>query len=144
MTTSTAAATRSRSRSGGTAYYGQIHFERENDTGGVFVNRSTNGGFTWSGRACTNAAGLCGGNGDPRQPGDGIVSFFPDNDGILNGSVPFEDKPYGTAGRGRPEWPRSASRRLTLRRPCPAGTSGPTAIYITWTRFDSTTRRRSS
>ena len=101
MTTSTVAATRSRSSIGpASAYYGQIHFERENDTNGIFVNRSTNGGFTWS-RPCVpiTSAGVCGGNGDPRQPGDGIVSFFPDDDRILNGSVPFEDKPYGTAGR---------------------------------------------
>ena len=61
----------------GTAYYGQIHFERENDTGGIFVNRSTNGGFTWSRPCIPNAAGVCGGNGDPRQPGDGVVDLQP-------------------------------------------------------------------
>ena len=90
---------------GGTAYYGQIRFERENDTGGIFVNRSTNGGFTWTRPCVPNAGGVCGGNGDPRQPGDGVVTFNPDPDGILNGSIPFDDKPYGTAGpeagRGR-------------------------------------------
>ena len=35
----------------GIAYYAQIAFNRYNDTSGVFVQRSTNGGFTWS-RAC--------------------------------------------------------------------------------------------
>ena len=124
----------------GIAYYGQIHFERENDTSGIFVNRSTNGGFTWSRPCIPNAAGVCGGNGDPRQPGDGIVTFIPDNDGILNGSVPFDDKPYGTAGRAPRAWRRSASRRAHARRPCPPGTVGPDRIYITWTRFDDVGR----
>lgn len=124
---------------GGTAYYGQIHFERENDTGGIFVNRSTNGGFTWS-RPCIprTDTGLCGGNGDTRQPGDGVVTFFPDNDGIPNGSVPFDDKPYGTTGR-RPAGvapvcftPHPAHTPTT----CPEGHAGPDRIYITWTRFN--------
>ena len=35
----------------GITYYAQIAFNRYNDTNGVFVQRSTNGGFTWS-RAC--------------------------------------------------------------------------------------------
>ena len=123
---------------GGTAYYGQIHFERENDTGGIFVNRSTNGGFTWSRPCIPNVAGVCGGNGDPRQPGDGVVTFNPDDDGILNGSVPFDDKPYGTTGR-RPAGvapvcftPHPAHTPT----PCPEGHVGPDRIYITWTRFN--------
>ena len=33
---------------GGTAYYNDLHFMRENDESGIFVARSTNGGFTWS------------------------------------------------------------------------------------------------
>jgi hypothetical protein len=119
----------------GTAYYGQIHFERENDTGGIFVNRSTNGGFTWSRPCIPNAAGACGGNGDPRQPGDGVVTFNPDDDGILNGSIPFDDKPYGTSGP-RPDGvaPQCFTATHTPT-PCPAGHVGPDRIYITWTRF---------
>ena len=119
----------------GTAYYGQIHFERENDTGGIFVNRSTNGGFTWSRPCIPNAAGACGGNGDPRQPGDGVVTWNPDNDGILNGSVPFDDKPYGTSGpRPAGVAPQCFTPTHTPT-PCPAGHVGPDRIYITWTRF---------
>ena len=33
---------------GGVAYYADINFNRTDDTNGVFVSRSTNGGFTWS------------------------------------------------------------------------------------------------
>jgi hypothetical protein len=63
---------------GGTAYYNDLHFMRENDESGIFVARSTNGGFTWS-RPCipagsTDAAARCGGNGDVRRPGDGVVA----------------------------------------------------------------------
>ena len=120
---------------GGSAYYGQIRFERENDTGGIFVNRSTNGGFTWSRPCIPNAGGVCGGNGDPRQPGDGVVTWNPDNDGILNGSVPFDDKPYGTAGpRPAGVAPQCFTPAHTPT-PCPAGHVGPDRIYITWTRF---------
>jgi hypothetical protein len=119
----------------GTAYYGQIRFERENDTGGVFVNRSTNGGFTWSRPCIPNVAGVCGGNGDPRQPGDGVVTFNPDDDGIFNGSIPFDDKPYGTAGP-RPDGVAAQCFTPThTPTPCPAGHVGPDRIYITWTRF---------
>jgi hypothetical protein len=32
----------------GVVYYAMLGFFRGNDTGGVFVSRSTNGGFTWS------------------------------------------------------------------------------------------------
>ena len=35
----------------GVAYYAQINFNRTDDTSGVWVNRSTNGGFTWT-RPC--------------------------------------------------------------------------------------------
>ena len=121
----------------GIAYYGQIHFERENDTNGIFVNRSTNGGFTWS-RPCVALEGppRCGGNGDPRQPGDGIVSFFPDNDRILNGSVPFEDKPYGTAGRRPAGVAPQCFDHTHAPAPCAPGTVGVDRIYLTWTRFD--------
>jgi len=32
----------------GVVYYAQINFNRTDDTSGVWVNRSTNGGFTWT------------------------------------------------------------------------------------------------
>ena len=88
----------------GTAYYAQIAFNRYNDTGGVFVQRSTNGGFTWS-RACvpingtstTDDVASCGSLGDPRQPGDGTVSYHRHRQ-LANGNVPFNDKEWLTAG----------------------------------------------
>ncbi len=130
----------------GTAYYGQIRFERENDSNGLFFNRSTNGAFTWS-RPCVaipgpppdpNVGARCGGNGDPRQPGDGVVNYFPDNDGMLNGSVPFEDKPYATAGP-RPAGVSPVCYGPVNRTPvtCPPGHVGPDRIYMTWSRFDT-------
>jgi hypothetical protein len=121
----------------GTAYYGQIHFERENDMNGVFVNRSTNGGFTWTRPCVPTAAGPCGGNGDPRQPGDGVVSFFPDPDRVLNGSVPFEDKPYGTAGPRPTGVTPKCFTPAHVETPCPTGHVGPDRLHITWTRFDN-------
>ena len=73
---------------GGVAYYAQINFNRTDDTSGVWVNRSTNGGFTWT-RPCVaigpigapaDEHGVCGGTGDARQPGDGTVGFIQDNE----------------------------------------------------------------
>ncbi len=120
----------------GTAYYGQIHFERENDTGGIFVNRSTNGGFTWSRPCVPNAGGVCGGNGDTRQPGDGVVTWNPDNDGLPNGSIPFDDKPYGTTGRRPSGVAPVCFTPAHTPTACPEGHVGPDRIYITWTRFN--------
>lgn len=130
----------------GVAYYGQIHFERERDDNGIFVNRSTNGGFTWS-RPCvpfgtTDASAVCGGAGDPRHPGDGVVSFFLDPDGTGPATVPFEDKEYGTTGP-RPAGvspvcfaPISKTPRPAGSPGCPASRIGVDRIYVTWTRFD--------
>src|SRR3954471_96816 len=130
----------------GTVYYNDLHFMRENDESGIFVARSTNGGFTWS-RPCvpageTDDAARCGGNGDVRRPGDGVVNYTPDPDNILNGDVPFNDKNYMTTG------PRPAGVQPTCfapisRTPIPAGQPGcansligPDRIYVTWTIFD--------
>src|SRR3954452_6338117 len=129
----------------GTVYYNDLHFMRENDESGIFVARSTNGGFTWS-RPCvpagsTDTAARCGGNGDVRQPNDGVVAYNADNDNVLNGSVPSHDKEYIAAG------PRPAGVTPTCfapisKTPIPAGSPGCTAdkigpdrLYVSWTIF---------
>jgi hypothetical protein len=128
----------------GVAYYGQIRFERERDDNGIFVNRSTNGGFTWTrpcvpfpGPAANPDAAFCGGNGDPRHPGDGTVSVFRDNDTLPNGSVPFEDKEYGTTGP-RPAGVNPVCFAPITKTPiaCNPARVGVDRIYVTWTRFD--------
>jgi len=128
----------------GLTYYVQINFNRTDDTSGVWVNRSTNGGFTWS-RPCVAIAGpaghaddqaVCGGNGDPRYPGDGTVNFVQDNDTLANASVPFNDKEWGTAG------PRPAGIAPTCfapisktPQPCNPAVVGVDRLYVTWTLF---------
>ena len=90
-------------------------FDRTTDDNGIWVSRSTNGGFTWS-RMCVpltlqapnDDIAACGGPADPRQPGDGVVAFQFDNDPAPPGgsgsnfSVTFHDKEYIAAGP-RPE-----------------------------------------
>jgi hypothetical protein len=129
----------------GVVYYNDLHFMRENDESGIFVARSTNGGFTWS-RPCvpaggTDTAARCGGNGDVRRPGDGVVNYYPDNDNTLNGSVPANDKNYMTTG------PRPAGVQPTCFAPisktpiaagtpaCPTSIIGVDRLYVTWTIF---------
>jgi hypothetical protein len=137
----------------GTAYYASINFNRDDDSNGIWVNRSTNGGFTWS-RGCAaidastppnpnDDVARCGGPGDPRTPGDGTVSFQPDNDRFLNDSVPFEDKEYIDAGP-RPTgvaptcFAPETKTPLTPGSPgCPVEWIGPDRVYVTWTRFDA-------
>jgi hypothetical protein len=132
----------------GTAYYNDLHFARENDESGIFVARSTNGGFTWS-RPCvpagsTDTAARCGGNGDVRRPGDGVVNYTPDNDLLLNGSVPFNDKNYMTTGP-RPAGVSPVCFAPISKTPIPAGQPGcptsligPDRLYVTWTIFTTT------
>ncbi len=129
----------------GVVYYAEINFNRTDDTNGIFVMRSTNGGFTWS-RACvpidatpadpTDDQGRCGALGDVRKPGDGVVSFQQDNDFFANGSVPFDDKEYIAAGR-RPVGVEPQCFGPFTRTPvaCEEGTVGPDRIYVTWTKF---------
>jgi hypothetical protein len=131
---------------GGTAYYNDLHFMRENDESGIFVARSTNGGFTWS-RPCvpagsTDTAARCGGNGDVRRPGDGVVHYTPDNDLMLNGSVDFNDKNYMTTGP-RPDGVSPVCFAPITKTPipagqpgCPASLIGPDRLYVTWTIFN--------
>jgi hypothetical protein len=124
----------------GTVYYADINFNRTDDTNGIWVSRSTNGGFTWS-RPCvvlTDTA-ACGGPGDPRQPGDGTVTFTPEN--IMTPpapdfSVTFNDKEYIAAGP-RPEGvaPTCYTPATHVPRPCDPAQVGPDRIYVTWTRF---------
>ena len=129
----------------GTVYYNDLHFMRENDESGIFVARSTNGGFTWS-RPCvpagsTDTAARCGGNGDVRRPGDGVVNYTPDPDNTLNGSVPFNDKNYMTAGP-RPAGVSPVCFAPISKTPIPAGQPGctedligPDRLYVSWTLF---------
>jgi hypothetical protein len=136
----------------GTVYFATIAFSRTDDKNGIFVHRSTNGGFTWS-KPCVptalnpnNAGGRSegcgpvgrGANVDPRTPGDGVVAFQDDNDTAPNGSVPFHDKEYVTTG------PRPAGvepRCFTSAHApaaCPEGVVGPDRVYVTWTLFSPT------
>jgi len=122
----------------GVAYYAQLAFFRGNDTSGVFVSRSTNGGFTWS-RARIGGSNTPGPapspNTDPRQPGDGVVNFVADNDDELNGSVDFNDKEYIAAG------PRPAGVSAQCfapnhtPAPCNADAVGVDRLYVSWTLF---------
>jgi hypothetical protein len=126
----------------GVAYYAQINFNRTDDTSGVWVNRSTNGGFTWS-RPCvaagaSDAAAVCGGRGDVRQPGDGTVAFQQDNDAVLNGSVPGYDKEWITAG------PRPSGVAPTCFTPithsptsCNSAVVGSDRLYVTYSLFSA-------
>jgi hypothetical protein len=127
----------------GVVYYAQIRFERETDRNGIFVNRSTNGGFTWS-RPCvpegnppSDQASFCVSPLDPRQPGDGTVTFHPDPDQRLNGNEPFDDKEYIGVGP-RPAGVEPVCFTPVTRAPtaCPEGTVGVDRIYVTWTRFE--------
>src|SRR3989441_3284075 len=76
----------------GVAYYAQIAFNRNDDTNGVFVARSTNGGYTWT------RARVGGAAPNPRLPGDGVVVYQEDNNTLPDGSVPIHDKEYIAAG----------------------------------------------
>jgi hypothetical protein len=127
----------------GVVYYAQIRFERETDRNGIFVNRSTNGGFTWS-RPCapegpaTDAGAFCVSPLDSRQAGDGTVSFWSDPDQTLNGNQPFDDKEYIAVGP-RPAGVEPVCFGPVTRTPvdCRPGTIGVDRIYVTWTRFDT-------
>ena len=130
----------------GLVYYAEINFNRTDDTNGIWVMRSTNGGFTWT-RPCVaidttpmdpaDDASVCGGVGDPRQPGDGTVVFQQDpTPGVLNGDAPFHDKEYIAAGP-RPEGvaPVCFGPITRTPRPCDPAVVGVDRIYVTWTMF---------
>jgi hypothetical protein len=127
----------------GVVYYAQINFNRTDDTSGVWVNRSTNGGFTWT-RPCVaiqitpppDVQSRCGGAGDPRLPGDGTVAFQQDNDSALNGSVPAYDKEWISAGP-RPDGvsPQCFEPITHTPRACADGTIGVDRLYVTYSLF---------
>jgi hypothetical protein len=127
----------------GVVYYADINFNRTDDTSGVWVSRSTNGGFTWT-RPCVGItptppateSSRCGGAGDPRQPGDGTVVFTEDNNSKLDGSVPAHDKEFITAGP-RPAGVAPTCFKPTTRTPvaCNPAVVGVDRLYVTWTIF---------
>jgi hypothetical protein len=138
----------------GIVYYADINFNRTDDTNGIWVSRSTNGGFTWS-RPCvainvgtpTDDQARCGGPGDPRQPGDGTVVFQLENEPtppggvVANFSVTFNDKEYIAAGP-RPAGvtptcfaPETKTPRAPGTPGCPEEIIGVDRLYVTWTRF---------
>jgi hypothetical protein len=132
----------------GVAYNQEIAFAQTDESNGVFVWRSTNGGFTWS-RPCQpipSARGtpqtegtVCGGVGDPRQPGDGVITWNQDPD-FTFGEVPdtpFDDKNWMAAG------PRPAGVAPVCFTPvthtpaaCNPAVVGSDRLHATWTRFD--------
>jgi hypothetical protein len=129
---------------GGIVYYADINFNRTDDTNGVWVSRSTNGGFTWT-RPCsaidttadpTDDAAVCGGAGDVRQPGDGTVAFC--ETGTLGPAeeCPGFDKEWITAG------PRPAGVSPTCFTPlqhtptaCNPEVVGTDRLYVTFSVF---------
>ena len=130
----------------GVAYNQEIAFAWD-DSNGVFVWRSTNGGFTWS-RPCVpfdtteddpNAdAAACGGPGDPRQPGDGVITWNQDpTPGVFDGDAPFDDKNWMAAGP-RPEGVEPVCFTPLTRTPtaCNPAVIGSDRLHATWTRFD--------
>ncbi len=141
----------------GTFYFAQINFNRTDDTNGISVSRSTNGGFTWS-RPCVainvgepgDDLARCGGPGDPRQPGDGTVVFQPENEptppypgSAANFSVTFHDKEFIGAGP-RPEGVDPVCFAPETKTPiaagspgCPESLVGPDRVYVTWTAFEN-------
>src|SRR4030081_1401348 len=128
---------------GGVAYYAQINFNRTDDTSGIWVNRSTNGGFTWT-RPCTagraapapSEQAACGGPGDVRQPGDGTVGYIKYNDNSLNSSVPAFDKEWITAGP-RPAGVSAACFPPLTHNPvaCDPAVIGTDRLYVTYSLF---------
>jgi hypothetical protein len=132
----------------GVAYNQEIAFAFD-DSNGVFVWRSTNGGFTWS-RPCepldsdpndppSDEEAVCGGTGDPRFPGDGVITWNQDpTPGVFSGDAPFDDKNWLAAGP-RPSGvaPQCFTPFSRTPRPCNPNLVGSDRLYATWTRFDT-------
>ena len=129
----------------GVAYNQEIAFQFD-DANGVFVWRSTNGGFTWS-RPCIpfeNSAtpdpddAVCGGIGDVRQPGDGVITWNRDpTPGVFDGNAPFDDKNWLAAGpRPAGVAPVCFTPITHSPRACDPKAVGSDRLHATWTRFD--------
>jgi hypothetical protein len=129
----------------GVAYNQEIAYQFD-DANGVFVWRSTNGGFTWS-RPCIpieNAGtadpddAVCGGTGDVRQPGDGVITWNRDpTPGNFNGDAPFDDKNWIAAGpRPGGVSPVCFTPITHTPRTCDPKVVGSDRLHATWTRFD--------
>ena len=121
----------------GIAYYGQIHFERENDTNGIFVNRSTNGGFTWS-RPCVPFRTRPRLRRQRRPAPAGRRHRV-----VLPGQRPDPERQRAVRGQAVRHGGPTPSRRGPqcfdhehAPATCAPGTVGVDRIYITWTRFD--------
>nr|MDP9491703.1 heme exporter protein CcmD [Actinomycetota bacterium] len=126
----------------GIAYNQEIAFAFD-DSNGVFVWRSTNGGFTWS-RPCVPFEGdpdrddaVCGGVGDPRQPADGVITWNQDpTPGTFNGDAPFDDKNWMAIGpRPAGVAPQCFAPVTRTPRACDPDQIGSDRIHATWTRF---------
>ena len=132
----------------GVAYSSSIDFNRTDDENGITVQRSTNGGFTWT-RPCVpigrwlrrptrQVAVAARGIRGSRQ----TVSSrdFDDPDNLLCGAGPT-CPPLTTRSGSRPVRGRGRTARLLhAARPRTAGCDpdvlGVDRLYVTWTRFD--------
>jgi hypothetical protein len=119
----------------GVAYYAQIAFNRNDDSNGVFVSRSTNGGYTWT-RARAVPADTTPPN--PVLPGDGVVIVQQDNDFIVNNSVTLHDKEYIAAGP-RPSGVNAQCFKPVSHAPvaCDPAVVGVDRLYVSWTAFNN-------
>jgi hypothetical protein len=127
----------------GVVYFAQLGFQAGLNANGVFVSRSTNGGFTWSrarvggSNAQTTPDGLCVPPGscvtnDPRQPGDGVVDFQ-DN---TTGALISDDKEYIAAGpRPAGVAPQCFSSTHTPVACVEGAPIGVDRVYVSWSSF---------
>jgi hypothetical protein len=125
----------------GIGYYADINFNRTDASNGVWVSRSTNGGFTWS-RPCvatsatgptTDANAVCGGPGDPRQPGDGTIAYCQNG---TPGGCPTYDKEWMTAGpRPSGVTPQCFQPVSKTAIACNADQVGSDRLYVTYSLF---------
>ncbi|MEJ7652943.1 MAG: hypothetical protein WKH64_06190 [Chloroflexia bacterium] len=83
-------------------------------------------------------AAVCGGNGDPRKPGDGVLNFNQDNNTVADGSVPFNDKEYIAAGPRPSGVSPQCFAPITKRvRTCASNAVGVDRVYVTWSLFNT-------
>jgi hypothetical protein len=119
----------------GIAYYAMIAFNRDDDSNGVFVSRSTNGGYTWT-RARV-AGGPPPAPPTPVVAGDGVVVVEQDNNTLPDGSVTIHDKEYIAAGP-RPQGvaPQCFNAAHALMAACDPAFVGVDRLYVTWSAFN--------